>query len=411
MQQVRKRRVFYVSGFDPRGAAAYHRLFREESQKHAAQRGVSIRVGRRDRETPLRTTWQVERAEESGTVSTTIEFMHWDDIARRHWHEGLASLYALAFKTYWHWLVSSDSLLRVYRIARWNFVTGIAPAAVLFVLPLVGLLAAWGGYTLGQRPFPQSVWPGAMLGVAGFAAVAGAGWWLERFFSLAWLLRTCGFVLDYSLGVVPELDDRIARFSTRLADYLAASDDDEILVVGHSVGANVAVSLLARTLSGNPLLLRQAPPVAFLTLGGSIPMQGLLPWAQPFRDELAQLAANQDFSWVDISATQDVASFALLNPVVASGVTPPADCPERPLVVSGAFRERLTPETYETASWDVFRMHFQYLMAGELAFENDYLSMTTDGRTFRERFGTEMKPALNADGACGGSDGKSDEET
>jgi len=25
--QIRKRRVFYISGFDPRGVAAYHRLF------------------------------------------------------------------------------------------------------------------------------------------------------------------------------------------------------------------------------------------------------------------------------------------------------------------------------------------------------------------------------------------------
>lgn len=386
MQRIGKRRVFYVSGFDPRGAAAYHRLFCEESEKHAAQRKIELHAGRRTREGPLRTTWEVERKGADGIVHTTFEFMHWDDIARRHWHAGLISLYALGFKTYWHWLVLSDILLRVYRLARWNFVTGIAPAAVLFLLPLVGLLAGWVGHALGENLFPGARWPAWIVGAAGFSVVVGAGWWLGRYFSLAWLLRTYGFVLDYSLGRVPELDERIARFTERLAGYLAASDDDEILIVGHSVGANVAVSLLARMLAGNPALLQQAPPLGFLTLGGSVPMQGLLPWAQQFREELSQLASRRDFDWVDVTATQDVASFALLNPVAASGVALSGDGPERPLVVSGAFRERLTPQTYETASWDVFRMHFQYLMAGELPLENDYLSITTDDLSLRERF-------------------------
>ena len=63
MTQIRKRRVFYVSGFDPRGATAYHRMFMEESQKHAAQRGVSLQVGKRRREGPLCTTWEVMRTE------------------------------------------------------------------------------------------------------------------------------------------------------------------------------------------------------------------------------------------------------------------------------------------------------------------------------------------------------------
>jgi hypothetical protein len=82
-----------------------------------------------------------------------------------------------------------------------------------------------------------------------------------------------------------------------------------------------------------------------------------------------------------------VASFALLNPVTVSGVTLDGKAPQRPLVMSGAFREVLTPETFATASWDMFRMHFQYLMAGELEQANDYFSVTTDGVAFRDRFG------------------------
>src|SRR5688500_12069821 len=128
------------------------------------------------------------------------------------------------------------------------------------------------------------------------------------------------------------------RFAERIAAYVESSDDDEIIVVGHSVGANVAVSVLAKALAHKADLFR-GRPVALLTLGGSIPLQALLPWSEGFRAELAALAADPDLFWVDVTARQDVASFAEHNPVTASGVTVDGKPPQRPLVVSGAFRE------------------------------------------------------------------------
>jgi pimeloyl-ACP methyl ester carboxylesterase len=386
VQRVARRRVFYISGFDPRGVAAYHRLFLEEARKHAARSGGALSVGARKREDRLASTWLAESAVNGEAVETTFEFMHWDDIARRHWHEGVRMLYRLAFKTYWHWMVASDFLVRrIFRVSRWNFLTGIAPAFVLFLLPPIAILVGWAGHALVQGALPESRWLAPALGLAGFAAVIGLGWWLERTFSLGWLLRTYGFVIDCSLGRVPELDERMARFAERIAGYAAQSGDDEIIVVGHSVGANVAVSVLARALASHPGFFRERP-VALLTLGGSIPMQGLMPWSEAFRDELGKLAGAEGLCWVDVTARQDVASFSELNPVALSGVTIEGQAPARPLVVSGAFREMLHPENYDKETWDVFRMHFQYLMAGDREVANNYIAVTTGAEPFRERF-------------------------
>jgi hypothetical protein len=385
MSAVRKRRVFYISGFDPRGVGAYHRLFSEESRQHASRFGVQLQAGPRKRAGALSSTWTAHRPVEGGTVETTFEFPHWDDIARRHWHAGWRSLYRLAIKTYWHWIFASDILRKVYRVSKWNFLTGIAPAIVLFALPPLGLLAGWVGYVLGARAFPGMAWVAWALGAGGFAGIIALAWWIERFFSLGWLLRTYGFVIDWSRRRVPELDERVERFTERVVAYLESSDDDEIIVVGHSVGANVAVSVLAQALARKPALL--APrKLALLTLGGSIPMQALMPWSEAFRGELVALAGNPDLFWVDVTASQDVASFAGHNPLTASDITVDGQPPKLPLVVPGGFRERLAPENYERASWDVFRMHFQYLMASEREWPNDYLSVTTDGLAFRERF-------------------------
>ena len=396
MQRVKKRRGFYVSGFDPRGPALYHRMYREESQKQAARSGFSVRVGERRRMGPLSTTWRVERATDDSAVETSFEFMRWDDIVRRHWHGGFARLYVLALKTYWHGTVTTGLLGKVFRIARWAFVTGIAPAVVLLGMPPFALLAGWGGYLIGEGA-SMSGWLPVVSGSAGFAAVGTLGYLLERKLSLGWLLRTYAFVVAYGRGKIPELDERVERFAERIASYIQTSDDDEIVVVGHSVGANVAVSVLARALAVSPLLYRSYGPVGFLTLGGTIPMLGLIPSAQRFRDELAQLARNPDLVWVDVSAPQDAASFALLNPVTASGVAVDGAALLRPQVVSACFRETLSPETYSRAVWDLFRMHFQYLMASEQERVHDYLSVTTDGLMFRERFVSGAQPPINAD--------------
>jgi hypothetical protein len=122
-------------------------MYSEESQKQAALSGVSVKVGQRKREGALASTWRVERtaATDGDTVETTFEFMHWDDIARNHWHAGYARLYGLAFKTYWYWIVASDFLAKLFRISGWNFVTAIAPAVALFVLPVLALLASLAG--------------------------------------------------------------------------------------------------------------------------------------------------------------------------------------------------------------------------------------------------------------------------
>jgi pimeloyl-ACP methyl ester carboxylesterase len=361
-------------------------MYHEESQKQAARSGISVKVGKRKREGALASTWHVEREVNGETVDTTFEFMHWDDIVRRHWHAGYGRLYGLAFKTYWYWVVASSSLRQVFRISKWNFVTGIAPAVALFVLPAIALLAGWAGYAIGRSVVAEESWLPFLSGTAGFVAVIALGVLLDRILGLGWLLRTYAFVLDCALGRVPKLEERVNLFAERILRYVETADDDEIIVIGHSLGANVAVSVLARALAVNPLLCRKHKPVGLLTLGGSIPLQGLLPWAQRFRDELAELAANRDLAWVDISAPQDIASFALLNPVTISGVMVDENAPQRPQVVSARFKELISPETYERATWNVFRMHFQYLMASDREAAHDYLSVTTDAMRFHDRF-------------------------
>lgn len=386
MTRVCKRRVFYISGFDPRGVAAYHRMFCEESQKQSAWSGKSVSVGRFEHCSPLASEWQVKRATNEGIVDTTFEFMKWDDIVRRYWRAGWVRLYRLTLNTYWHGIVTTGLLAKIFQIAKWPFLTGLVPALILFGVPLLALLAGIAGFAWGQGSTAHGdrILP-VLCGTAGFTAVIALGLWLERKLRLGWLLRTYAFVMDYGQGNIPELEARLGEFAERIAGYMATTEDDEVLVVGHSVGANLAVSVLARMLQLTSDRRHTGKPVFLLTLGGTIPMQGLLPNAGMFREELALLAKSGMVTWVDVTDTQDAACFPMLNPVTASGVAlDPEGC--GPKVLSAGFKEMLTPKTYRTASWNLFRMHFQYLMASERECAYDYLSITTENLSFHTRF-------------------------
>src|SRR5437867_10470624 len=92
--RVRKRCFFYLSGFDPKGAAHYHALYRDEAAKQAQVSGMSVEVGRRQKTAQGNAFWQVtahnregpESPESpAGTVETRYEFLRWDDIVREHW--------------------------------------------------------------------------------------------------------------------------------------------------------------------------------------------------------------------------------------------------------------------------------------------------------------------------------------
>jgi hypothetical protein len=85
MTTVRRRCVFYVSGFDPKGASFYHALYMEQALLQSALNGTKLDVGPRQRLPGGNSFWDVKSATAQGPVETHYEFMRWDDVVRAHW--------------------------------------------------------------------------------------------------------------------------------------------------------------------------------------------------------------------------------------------------------------------------------------------------------------------------------------
>ena len=174
----------------------------------------------------------------------------------------------------------------------------------------------------------------------------------------------------------------MAEFTAEVAQALAG-DCDEVLVVGHSSGAHLGISILADLIRQRDLPAG-GPALSFLTLGQVVPMVSFLPRAHRLRADLQFLSTRDDITWLDVTAPGDGCAFALCDPVCVSGVATGAK--RWPLVISAAFTQTLSPERWRALRWRFFRLHFQYLCAFDRPGDYDYFQITAGPRTLGERF-------------------------
>jgi len=380
---VRRRTVFYVSGFDPQGAARYHTLYHTEAQKQAKVSGQRIAVGERRTVTSGNPCWDLHSQVDTRDVETRYEFLRWDEIVRAHWPRSLPRLLVDVLVTTWFYL-RTGALMRMLRLSWPPFVALFAPfvllMALLFALPAVAL-AVFG---VAVQPLGSVI--GSILAMATFAVGLLLGRAAERRFSMLWLMRSYAFTARQARGLVPAMAPMVARHATALAQRIAAAEDDEVLLVGHSSGAMVAASILAHALRHDPMLGQKGPSVALLTLGQCFPMLGCLPQADTLRQDLRLLATASSISWIDFTAPPDGCCFALVDPLAACGVPVQDRSSNRPKLLSPKFADMFAPDVYATLRKDKFRVHFQYLMASEQAVDYDYFAITAGAMTLGARY-------------------------
>jgi hypothetical protein len=172
---------------------------------------------------------------------------------------------------------------------------------------------------------------------------------------------------------------------------------DEVLVVGHSSGAHLAISVVADLIRAGHLPAG-GPRLALLTLGQVVPMVSFLPQARQLRADLAYLATQDALTWVDVTAPGDGCCFALCDPVAVSGVTPPGK--RWPLVISASFTQSLSPARWKALRWRFFRLHFQYLCAFDRPKDYDYFQITAGPLTLADRFRDRAPSASRIDVAA-----------
>jgi hypothetical protein len=382
-----RRLVIFLHGYDPRGGERYYKLYRDEAAKQAARSGRKIEIGPRRSADPGLTTCEIHTEGPTGVAETLAEFHNWDALARAHWARGdFGGIFeTLRYSWLFLWTSHFRRLLRINRrlgfVALWPLLTILVPLALALigVMLLCFLLQALSGWPwwIGLIALPLALLA-ALKGIIAF----------DRFSQVFWIGRTLAFHADEARGRLPEYD----RWKDHLAVHLVARANeaayDEILLVGHSVGAALAVSVVGRALALDPDLTRRGSAIALLTLGQSMHVLGRLASAAVFRGELSACALAEGVEWVDVTARIDIACAHLVDPVSACGILRPPGARIRPRLVAGRFHRLFSGESYARMKKTAL-VHQLYLLATEIPGSYDFFEITAGALPLCEMFCNE----------------------
>ncbi len=376
----------------------YRELYRKEAAAQAEISGYEIAVKAETAADSFR--WSVAARIDGQSTLAQVDMLVWSDIVRESMAQSIPATYWQLVHTAWIY-IRTGTLRRLMWMRKGPVIAALYPVVMLLAQLAAAVLVGAGLGGLAHRLIMGA------LGLVGFTegvvfeSVAWGAWgiyWVLFFASVVVLLRwfktkdntlfAYYLMHDYAFSArlsgedPPELAARMTQFSDTIAAALA-EDVDEVLIVGHSSGAHLAVSILADVIRGGHVTA-DGTRLAFLSLGHVVPMMSFLPRARRLRRDLAFLATQENFTWVDVSAPGDGCCFALCDPVGVSGVAPEGK--RWPLVISAAFTQSLSPAKWKALRWRFFRLHFQYLCAFDQPKDYDYFQITAGPMFLGERY-------------------------
>ncbi|MFW2587525.1 hypothetical protein [Sagittula sp. SSi028] len=394
---VRRRRVFYIPGYDPIHPRRYRELYRKEGAEQARISGYTLNLS------PKRGGgaygWHVDATIDGEDVAVDVDVLVWSDIVRDSMSNTIPATYAQLARTAWEY-IATGALWRLMKLRKGPVIAALYPVGALILQLLVALGLGWGLFALIRGGLSDMIggWAAGLGGALGLVLFVGTLRWFKSKDAktfVYYLMHDYAYSARYRGANPPDLERRMAAFADTIAQALR-DDVDEVLVVGHSSGAHLAVSILADLIRAGRVPDR-GPKLGFLSLGQVVPMVSFLRDAKRLRGDLQYLSARNELAWVDVTAPGDGCAFALCDPVSVSGVAP-AD-KRWPLVFSAQFTKSLSPARWKTLRWRFFRLHFQYLCAFDRPLDYDYFQITAGPMNLRQRYDGRPPSASRIDHA------------
>jgi pimeloyl-ACP methyl ester carboxylesterase len=208
------------------------------------------------------------------------------------------------------------------------------------------------------------------------------------------------FSWDYVHERRPDVDARLERFADVLVAQARDASFDEIVIVGHSLGATLAIEVVARALKRDENLGRHGPSICVLTVGSTIPKFSLHPAGEHFRRCAASIVSEPSIAWAEYHARADAISFYKFHPVTLSRFYGD-QMTGKPVCRRVRLHLMLRLRTYLRYRLRFMRLHYQFVMANERRTAYDYFMMVCGPIPFARSVLTSKGPAelIAADGA------------
>ncbi|MGO4704357.1 hypothetical protein AB4072_01090 [Microvirga sp. 2MCAF38] len=383
---VKKRLVYHLGGYDPVVPQVAYRRFARELQRFEATWSVAASISEVVVEKDL-ASWRAIASGPNWQVETDFQLVRWDDVIDAGIQKSMWQRLPCALRAFLDFATAG---------ALWGYLRSNWRYAGFFLYPFVFLAffvaLAWGVDVLATKA-TDSLLFGICAGLSTFALLMR---WPAKWLFLPLLFDDWIFSRDYIRRPNAVLDSRLDRVARALVAKARNGQADEILVIGHSLGAVLAVDLLDRALRLDPEFGTRIP-VAFASVGSSLLKIGLHRGATRFRHAVQRVASASQILWVEYQALTDVMNFYKTNPVAAMGL----DVPGRPIVRIERIRRMMQPARYRRTRRNFFKVHCQFVSGNDQRAAYDYF-MLLCGPLSVERQVRYADGAVSAIGADGG---------
>ena len=359
---VSKRMVFHVGGYDPitPHAGAQRRFVREIARFQLIWSAQTSIDGLHDGAD--QTKWRVTTTGPNWRVETDYHLVRWDDVIQAFSRRAIYWRIPLGIIAFLDFAVSGA--LRGYLRTNWYYAVFFLYPFVVFgafflVTALIGALALKTSGSIAV----------AILAGAFLLAAFLAGPW--RWLNLGTLFDDWSFSREYVRKGNRALEQRLDRLAAEIVTAANDSDADELVIIGHSLGAVLAVDLLDRALGLDPALGTHKTPVTLLTIGSSVLKIGMHQGATRFRAAMARVAQSPAIFWGDYQARVDIMNFYDTNPM-AEMALPPENGPVVRLVEFGRMLEHAT---YRRIRLKFYRLHCQFISGNDKRAPYDYFML------------------------------------
>lgn len=365
---IKRRHVFHVAGYDPISPESQIARFRRSLSIFGKTWGIPSQIsGLSQPPDGVSAWWDCETQGPNWSVHTTYELLRWDDLILRDFSRSMPSRLMQAAITLFDFIVSG-TLFRYFK-ASWKY-------ACFFLFPFVHVvLFALAAIAAGR-------WVSTFFPLTGFSALivtlvvalpifVGLQYWLGRRWPINHVLDDWIFARQFVHGERADMEARLEAFADKVIAQAQAAKVDEIVIVGHCLGAALVMDIVARALARDPDLPRHGPALCILTVGATIPKFALHPKGDRFRRAAQRIANEASIFWVEYQARDDAISFYRFNPVSLSRISR-GQRTEKPLINRVQLHEMMQPETFKRNRFNFMRLHYQFVMANDKRSRYDF---------------------------------------
>jgi pimeloyl-ACP methyl ester carboxylesterase len=364
---IGRRHVFHIGGYDPITPERQFERFCRSLRSFERTWNVSSQTSAIADTSKVSACWDAEAWGPNWKTRITFEMLRWDDLILRDSERGMLSRLGQSALSLFNFAATGTLFRYVY--ANWKY-------AVFFLFPYFYVALFWlVGAGIGYAVTRLAGLTGAYAAISGLgiavAIFAGLMRWLGPRRRINHVLDDAIFSRQFLYGQRLEMEKRIDDFAGRIIERARQADVDEILVVGHSLGAALTLAAVARGLKQDPQVGQHGPTLCVLTVGATIPKFSLHPKGDRIRQATQIVAGELSIHWTEYQARDDAVSFYRFDPVTLKRVSRDRS-DGRPNIRRVQIHSMMDPASFRRNKHDYMRMHYQFLMGNGQRAPYDY---------------------------------------